>query len=129
MRAILKLLALVSFATSPLHAADLIFTGPGERMVVPAGSLTNVFRRIRDDGVNEVTFQLNKADRQTFEDMTTRLEGQLLTMTYCEVVLLEATVLFPIEDGSVLITGGTDPAMDSLFQSLKTAQPCPDDLS
>ena len=95
-------------------------------MTVPTQDLADIERKVRDDGLNELYFQLSDADTKAFADLTARLEGQTLTITFCGEILAAPTVLLPIENGSILITGGTDAATTALFEALVGRRPCPD---
>ena len=94
-------------------------------MVVSLSQLSDVVRRERADGVNEVAFQMGDEDSVRFEALTTKLEGKTLVMSYCGSVLASPTVMAPITEGSVLITGGTDLGTASLFDALAKGEPCP----
>ena len=115
---------LVVCCALPAGASELVFEGDGARMVVPLSDLSEVVRRKRDDGMNEVAFKMGTEDAERFEALTTELEGKTLEMSYCGTVLASPTVLVPIEGGSVLITGGSDLATVALFDALARGEPC-----
>ena len=108
----------------PAAASEIVFEGDGARMVVPVSDLSEIVRRKRDDGMNEVAFQMGPEDAERFGSLTTELEGKTLEMSYCGTVLASPTVLMPIDGGSVLITGGTDLATEALFDALARGEPC-----
>lgn len=115
---------LVVCCALPAGASELVFEGDGARMFVPLSDLSEVVRRKRDDGMNEVAFKMGTEDAERFEALTTELEGKTLEMSYCGTVLASPTVLVPIEGGSVLITGRSDLATVALFDALARGEPC-----
>ena len=92
---------------------------------VETPSLTAIARGRRNDGMNEITFQLSTSDTTQFAEMTHALQGQTLTLSACGTILAAPTILMPIEDGLVLITGGTDAGISALFDALENGAPCP----
>jgi len=120
----------VSLAT-PVGAepARILFQGDGEALKVDPATLDALSRTVREDGLNEVFFRLSQKDTASFSDMTRALEGQTLTISVCGQVLASPTVMLPIEDGNVLITGGTDAGTTALFEALENGTDCPDPTS
>lgn len=106
------------------RGAVLVFEGAGEVMLVPTGRLREIERRKRDDGLNEIFFRMSETDAIRFEELTTRAQGQVLRLTMCDTVLAEPVVLVPIENGEVLITGGTDAGSEDLFAALEDRRTC-----
>ena len=105
--------------------ASILFQGDGAALTVDPETLDALSRTVRKDGLNEVQFRLSVTDTKQFSQMTRALEGQTLTISVCRHVLAAPTVMVPIEDGTVLITGGTDAATNALFDALENGTDCP----
>jgi len=106
--------------------AEILFQGGGATLSVDAEALEALSRTVRDDGLNEVQFRLSEKDTAEFSDMTRALEGQTLKISICRQVLASPTVMVPIEDGTVLISGSTDAGTTAFFVALETGADCPD---
>ena len=125
----LGFLGAILAAPAGAEPARILFQGEGEALIVDPATLDALSRTVREDGLNEVFFRLSPKDTSSFSDMTRVLEGQTLTISVCGQVLVSPTVMLPIEDGNVLITGGTDAGTTALFEALENGPDCPDPSS
>ena len=109
------------FSSQTATAADLIFEGGGQRMVVSGDTIPFVELLDLGEGLARVDLVLSPDDRQRFADLTRDLIGEQLTVSVCGIVVAEPHVMDAITGGQIAITGGSE-MMADVKDALTAAQ-------
>ncbi|NNE81677.1 MAG: hypothetical protein HKN18_15530 [Silicimonas sp.] len=118
----LVLLALL-FAL-PASAADLVFEGGGERLVVPGERLVEISAARDYNGNDVVEFLFAPKDAAALHDLTKTLLGQQLDVVVCGEVLIRPTIMEPIAGGRGQISMPDQEAAQALAARLQGDADC-----
>ncbi len=109
---------------TPLLAADLIFEGGGERMIVAGDRIPDIALTTDHMGGPAVQFRLSKEDGADFHQLTRKLVGQEMAVIVCDEVLIRPRVMQPLSGGAGLITMPSREAALLLIERLRGEAPC-----
>lgn len=84
-------MAALIFSASPLFAAEIVFEGDGERLVIQGEALKDVAPYAIEGG-HSIIFRLSEEDGAAFGALTDKLIGRVLTMSICGEVVAEPLV-------------------------------------
>ncbi len=115
----------VSLLASTSTAGELLFEGGGERLAVPATSVTDVAVQDVGQGLSQLDLALSEDAAERFGDMTGRLVGEQLIMSVCGIVVASPHVMEPITGGRIAMTGGHE-MMADVALALTSAKECAD---
>ncbi len=109
----------------PCGAADLVFEGGGERMVVPGERLVGVTASLDYNGRDVVEFAFGPEDTKAFHQLTQKLLGEYLDVSVCGEVLVSPMILEPIEGGRGIISASSRDMAVDLAERLQGDAACP----